>query len=1137
MSHMNPDAPELKTEIKPATIVMAGAGTGKTHHITQRVVQLVKQGVPIDRIGAVTFTEAATAELQERIRAALLDAQLFDAARRVDAAPIRTIHALALSLLKENPVEARLSPEPQVLSELESKVLMGTATADVLDDDAQCARVERLTGTYYKDLLRPPFTTAADFLRDDLRTLCDHLRALRLTSSDQARTISANLLELRSVFGTPGDRAALDSRLRDAMGPARQYLTLYPNGKTKGDSNVVEKLRKLVQHIEGGSITPEGLADGVTKWSAAGKDFLGVAQPLSASVDHWLRHHPASLERLEQISEDLTTVAFAALIQYQALKSHIGALDFEDMQARALDMLETEVEGVAFADYVAAGMSHLIVDEFQDTSPLQFRIAETLRAHGTETVYVGDPRQGIYGFRGADSRLLMALEEVQRRAGTPSETLARNWRSRPELVDVVNGIFDGLFPKVGLSYVRVSPAAKYGTLEAPTIPKSVPCIDIVPPGRGSENILLGRLEEILSDPNFRVYDRQLERERRVRPGDIAIIGATNLGLDGWAARLKAIGRRFTRELGGWSTTLEVQLVQAAMVTLINPSSSLEVATLLTSEVYGISQHDLKRLKDGGFFERPRYLTGSKPEEATTFIAECSLSPEGVGALWRYREDYNTLFRELQYRTLPDFLQALIERLQLEVIFVTKPNGAQARANLLRLVEHARAFLDLKERGLEMVGATAFTVENFLFYLRTVVAETADGQPESVPEDDGAIRLITMHGAKGLEWPIVVLPDLQRAIGARLPRLEIVRPERPEDLVGPELFRLSRLRVFPDALGDTLTQDLAEGLGGRENARAEAARLLYVALTRAREHLILSWAGEPKPETQQALLEESGIALSADGKSLRLGDRRWPVRVCAHDAPTQMEVSDPIDRAELRQFFLEGTPLSVPDDTIVTFVEPPELPLSLQTSPTELCHLADSQEEWRKWRRNLEVQYPVSGREAAVELQALASGPLNRFGIKLEPTRLGKVVHLALELADLGGGGRSDDALRTELAAHLAKEKDCAGIVAYCLGAVVNVRALVTQLDAEEVLREVPFVLPVGRHRMTGVIDLAIRTAKGWHVFDHKVHAIEAGQIPKWAAFYAPQLEAYALALTALRPEPVVGRHLLFHTVGVGGHTR
>jgi len=202
--------------VNPPSIVSAGAGSGKTYRITDEVERLVAdEGVAIDRIAAVTFTDAAAAELQERIRERLVEKGLLDAARRVDAAPIRTIHAFALSLLTENPLEAGLSPSPLVLGDVEQGALLARALNEALADDGLRPAIVRLTRDHYKadPRLRK---NQEDFLRNDAKTLCEQLRALRLGPGDRDSVVAANAADLAEAFGpsAPGSSSSSSRRAK-----------------------------------------------------------------------------------------------------------------------------------------------------------------------------------------------------------------------------------------------------------------------------------------------------------------------------------------------------------------------------------------------------------------------------------------------------------------------------------------------------------------------------------------------------------------------------------------------------------------------------------------------------------------------------------------------------------------------------------------------------------------------------------------------------------------------------------------------------------------------------------------------------------------------------------------------------------
>jgi ATP-dependent helicase/nuclease subunit A len=366
-------------------------------------------------------------------------------------------------------------------------------------------------------------------------------------------------------------------------------------------------------------------------------------------------------------------------------------------------------------------------------------------------------------------------------------------------------------------------------------------------------------------------------------------------------------------------------------------------------------------------------------------------------------------------------------------------------------------------------------------------------------------------------------------------MEVVRPEAPEDLVGPRLFELSRLRVFPHLLtgcaGWTVERDLAAAKGGDAAARAEAARLLYVALTRAREHLVLGWDDRPDADSQQALLSDLGGLERKDG-ALCADDVSFPAFTGAPaETPAAAEVPAPTDREELRAALRDGAPLAH-EPAAFAAADPAPLPLRVETSPTELCHVSDDPAQARLVRRGADAHYPLSGRVEDVALSPLAAGTLARVAGDAEPAEIGRLVHLALEHGDAGFGGRPDAELMALLRLRAGDRASVDGLVAYALAALGSVRALARELGATEMAREVPFVLPCGPHRITGSVDLALLAPGGWHVLDHKAHPIGTEHVPKWAAFYRPQLDAYALALGALTGRAVVGRHLLFHTTGV-----
>ncbi len=467
----------VSARVNPPRLVSAGAGSGKTWRIVQSIVERVRSGVSIDRIAAVTFTEAAAAELQDRVRAGLLTHGLDDQAARVDVAVICTIHRFALTLLQRYPLAAGLPPEPIVLDEDQAATLRRGASSPTSSTTTttrpRCAHARRVPrpGRGARGAGWGDGDTPAGRLQSLVREVLEKGRSIAMTPERLEREGSIASQRLLDAMGPAGNESILDRDMAEGLKLAYAWIDKNPEPKRKGDFGFYEALRALRSErgLAPFDVALRVAACEVTKTTE--KDVAALLTAARASA----KNHPALRQRLADGVRRVFSLSARVLARYREEKARMGAVDFEDMQLIALELIAGRASGrEAYAELIAKALPYIVVDEFQDTSPLQFRLFEALREAGAEVRYVGDLKQGIYGFRSADSTLFAALLTRAEAEGDKAESLDRSRRSRPELVEFANALFGALMPPSGLPFTPLTAENRYsqGACPKTTRPRS-----------------------------------------------------------------------------------------------------------------------------------------------------------------------------------------------------------------------------------------------------------------------------------------------------------------------------------------------------------------------------------------------------------------------------------------------------------------------------------------------------------------------------------------------------------------------------------------------------------------------------------------------------------------------------------------
>jgi ATP-dependent helicase/nuclease subunit A len=847
-------------EARGEVFVSAGAGTGKTAVLVERFVRAVcDDGLDVDSILVLTYTRKAAGELRSRIRHALVERGRPDAARDLDGAWISTIHGFCNRILRAYPFAAGLDPRFRELDEPQAAVLRGEAFDEALA--AFCASGES-----------------------------ERLRLLAAYGGARLRGMLIGIYETLRAAGRPlvlelGEAAPLDERVEELREAARCLA-----GDVKATPTQRDNAGALGAVLDGRPL-PERLLD-LAAFRARGER--------AASYEE-------ARKRAEQAALDTVAAGDRDLLQelldrfhasYSAAKERESALDFEDLQLTARDLLRDRPE---IREREQLRFRSLMVDEFQDTNRLQCELVDLLTdgPGERELFFVGDEFQSIYGFRHAD---VAVFRERRERAGG-GLSLTRNYRSRPEVLAAVNFLFGEEFGG------EFQPLAASGEFPDPVFghPIELLVTDKASYADTGEHWRRGEARNIAR----RV--RELVDAGAADPGEIVLLFAAGTDAEWYEEELRRAGLPTYRATGrGYFGQQQVVDLLAYLRLLRNRYDDRSLLTVLASPLVGVSNDALVLIRRDAP-KRPLF-TGIETKLPSAL-------PESDARLLRaFRQRYDRLVSAAARLSLEHLCERIVAEHDYDLAVLAQWDGKRRYANLRKLARLARSYEDLRGRDIEG-------------FVRFVHQQEAAGarELEAVAEEEGtgAVRLLTIHAAKGLEFKVVIVADAGRD-----------KPAPSAD----EILALSDGR-FGFKVADPVTSKRRgafaydEVRAAREaEDRAERLRLYYVAMTRAIDRLIVSGALDPEKEDGTPIgwvlgRVQPGEELAGAGEApveLERGDARLLLRIARYDpAAAETEEADlpaeaPAEPAQLSLFdeVDGGDPASAP---VLPVLEPLPVP--------------------------------------------------------------------------------------------------------------------------------------------------------------------------------------------------------------------
>jgi ATP-dependent helicase/nuclease subunit A len=967
------------TDLDTTFFVEAAAGTGKTTALVARIVSAVQSGrARLGEIVAITFTEKAAGELKVRLREKLEETlkgeKRKEALADLERAHITTIHSFCAWILRERPIEAVVDPLFAVADELQRRLLFEEAWDEWLE--AELGK-------------NPPALRQALMFGVELDTLPE-LAALLVEYRDRLPAVKWPVPEPLDVDGVVAELKSASPTLErclkhftargeNAYMRTRTLLDSLPSLSHASVERKIAVLRSLEltapkakAHLDSEEAFRE-LRDMI-------KQLASLLENFGAAADH-------------NFLVELVAWLRGFIDHFQNAKHDRALLDFDDLLVKTRDLLRGNAE---VRRELQQRFKFVLIDEFQDTDPVQTEVVLLLGEGAPGKLFVvGDPKQSIYGFRRADIEMYAGTRREIERKGRVL-TFRQNFRSASTILDWVNDVFTKILVKstdgdyqpeyIGLaSWPELQTTHAAITLLRPKQPLDAKTDEL----RRAEATAVAR------------YLWQQVNDGACEWSDVALLFRSFTAVEAYGDVLQEQGVPF-RIIGGkgYYQRQEIQTLSSLLSCLDNPADKLNLVATLRSPLFGWADELV-------------FLTSAT--QGLDYLAETARD-----AAEQVKQTF-ALLRELHAcrhdSSVAGYVERVFARTRIcEAFFACQPDGAQCVANLLKALELAR---QLEAAGVRSLRA-------FVRRLRDTVLGGVEEEPSPASEEsENVVRILTMHKAKGLEFPVVVLPDLAGRSSDSGAKLLFRRNG------GCELrFASRRTAGFAEADADS-----------KKREEAEEIRLLYVATTRAKKRLVIPWFAE----------KGGRIDLLARGF-----------------VPTASAL------------------VEAPDLDSLTAKKAEEKKPETRRGPS--AQLIDKRRAWATSREELLARAAKSALRKSPSKLAGESEPPEEEPISLERARamdFGVAVHDALEAVDLQATGAEQRRQIEQFLALTGLSDEDKRRAVEMVGSAVGSELLARARNAEQVYRELPFTQVLGDGLMEGKIDLLFCEKGQWVLVDYK----------------------------------------------------
>ena len=1162
-------------------LVSAAAGSGKTAVLVERIIRrLTEDDTPtdVDRLLIVTFTEAAAAEMKERIGAAIEkklserpgDIRLERQATLIHSAQITTIHSFCLAVIRDHFHVIGIDPGFRIAEEGELKLLKQDVLEDLLEECYAEAKEEFLDFTErfgsgkrdkkIEEIILKMYEYSRSYPRPD-RWLDQCVKAyasedlevraeerVRMRAADIERVLERGLKICEEPDGPYMYGDMLDSDLQELerLQQAENFDAMY--------SAAAGFKWKRLSSRKDDTVSPDK-KEKVKKLREQAKSLLKGMQEdyFYAPREVWQQDMQDALPSVVTLTE--LVKRFAHMLDEK--KRLRNMIDFNDMEQFALAILTEEKDGELVPSAVAGEyqdrFDEVMIDEYQDSNLVQETILTSVSrvSRGEYNIFmVGDVKQSIYSFRLSRPELFMEKYNTYslKDSVTQRIDLHKNFRSREEVLDSVNDIFRQIMKKElgGIEYD--DSAALYPGAEFPPLPSGkedfckseLLLLDKEDTGGEDERqaearMIARRIRELIRDGV--VLDKETREYRRVQYRDIVILTRS---IRGWAEVFSSVlgeegipAYSVSRE--GYFETYEVSVLLDYLKILDNVRQDLPLAAVLTSAFGGLDTRELAEIRIA-YPNVPFYEAAAMCAESDA--AEDACMEELRGKLRRFYDQVRYFREKVPYTPIHELLEEIIDKTGYGLYIAAMPGGAQRMANVEMLTERAAAFEGTSYKGLF----------NFVRYIAQLKKYDVDyGEAGIMDEQADTVRIMSIHKSKGLEFPIVFVAGMGKKFNTQDTKGSVLL--HPDWGAGVDLIDLKRRTKTPTFLKKMIREETA-----LENL-AEEMRILYVALTRAKEKLIMTGAAKI---TEDGAVSDISSVFRAEGAKCYLD---WVLPCILSDETGKVKQESPVEvsvfRAEDLTLQQEETQAEVVAEDVLrnwddSQVYEPELRERLDAQIDYVYPFEDEGKMKLKFTVSELKKWASLAEEAGEEMyEEPVVVPLIPEFLKEEEILTGaprgSAYHKLLELLDftvdydVGNLTAAVQQLRqegrlTDEMAECIRPKDILRFLGCRSG-----RRMADAARNGKLYKEQPFVLSVDASEIypedcsgekilvQGIIDVYFEEPDGLVVLDYKTDKVRTGNELKEK--YHAQLDYYAQALEQLTEKPVKEKIIYSFTLG------
>ncbi|MBI9062754.1 MAG: UvrD-helicase domain-containing protein [Marinilabiliaceae bacterium] len=838
--------------MKNITFINAGAGSGKTYRLTQELHQAIVNGeCKANEVLLTTFTKKAAEEIKIRGREKLLEENMVLEANDLQNAFIGTIHSVGSQIIQKFWHYIGFPREIKVMEDNDTQFYFSQAIANI-PTQTELKKLDEINYRFSPRDARGNYNT--NKWKEDLQRIIELARTNRITDFSISKNESLQVIhELLSTDDNSIDLKVISKAISDAIvigeslpdkgnkirkDKAKELQVINLNNVSYPE---LFKVQKVVDDL-----TNKGYDDG--RFSNVNLDRIHRSKNL--------------IDDIKEYNDLIFDLAQKSISAYEQYKKQAGIIDYSDMESGFLQLLDIEEVKSEIKDSVKLVM----IDEFQDSNPIQLAIFIKLANIVTRSIWVGDPKQSIYGFRGTDPQLIEAIiKRFEKGAvnGLETDNLPHSWRSRPEIVNLVNAIFvPALRDQVAENTISLQPVRTNKGFGLRSALQHFHLVEEKPTNKFYYHAIAKSVAKLISD-KWEVTDKKRSKPhldpakekinmRVLKPSDIAILCKANDSIEAIANELKALGIKVASETSGLEQSAEFQLVMALIKLVLAKGNNLAKATLkvLTEDGYFTKELIDDRLVF--LHQMPPFPSDPKKSDDCNDQLHANQSEKFRNKVAQYYKELNQwgednflvaglteILQEIRELPVPQLLEQLINRLNLYEVVAKWGNAEHRRGNLQKLISSGYSY---DERCINMnLGASLLGYVQYL--------DKQEEMNEAETKSDDAVNLLTYHRSKGLEWPIVFVAEFQKDIHWGFINREVfginMKSSAAIDL--NNILDNRFINLLPWAFGTTNTKvcnEFQENIQrhpvyqeAEERHHNEHKRLMYVGMTRPRDYLV------------------------------------------------------------------------------------------------------------------------------------------------------------------------------------------------------------------------------------------------------------------------------------------------------------